>query len=430
MATEITESIPTIDHKPHAAFFRQSGWLMTAAIVGGLMTLGVHFLSKRIPESEYSIFGTLLMLVACVPAMPLQMVFAQQSAQALATGRERQLAGMIRSTWLWMSILWVAAAGFILLFEGEIEKAWRLHNAMGLWVTLPVLLGSLWIPMFSGILQGRQDFFWLGWASIFNGVGRLIVASLIVLAFAGGATGMMIGVLVGVALSVVVAVWRTRDLWSLPAEPFDKKPLLRQVVPLLIGFGSCQFMFTSDTMFAKAYFTGDQMAAYVAAGTLSRALLWLVMPLASVMFPKIVHSSVKLEKTNLFKVVVLGTAVLTACGVLGLWLVGPFVVKLVFTPAYVAATTAILPWYALAMVPLALANVLVNDLLARSRFGVVPLMVLLALAYSVVLPLMLDHFPGRLQVPLQTLAVFNTLLFGICAWFTWGPGKKKTQTAA
>jgi hypothetical protein len=30
-----TQMIPTIDHKPHAAFFRQSGWLMIATIAGG-----------------------------------------------------------------------------------------------------------------------------------------------------------------------------------------------------------------------------------------------------------------------------------------------------------------------------------------------------------------------------------------------------------
>ena len=162
-------------------------------------------------------------------------------------------------------------------------------------------------------------------------------------------------------------------MWRLPPETFDGKSLLRQVVPLLFGFGACQFMFTSDTMFAKAYFTGDEMAPYVAAGTLSRALLWLVLPLAAVMFPKIVHAAAKSEKTNLFNLVVLGTAVLAICGGLGLWLVGPMVVKIVYKTSYVAATTALLPWYAGAMVPLALANVMVNDLLARARFGVVPL---------------------------------------------------------
>ena len=93
-----------------------------------------------------------------------------------------------------------------------------------------------------------------------------------------------------------------------------------------------------------------------------------------------------------------------------------------------AATTALLPWYAGAMVPLALANVLVNDLLARARFGVVPWMVLLAAAYGFTLPAMLNHFPGRLEVVLQTLGAFNLLLFLICAWFTWGvKGKAKME---
>ena len=39
---------------------------------------------------------------------------------------------------------------------------------------------------------------------------------------------------------------------------------------------------------------------------------------------------------------------------------------------------------------MAMANVMVNDLLARSRFGVVPWMVLLAAAYGFTLPAMLS----------------------------------------
>jgi hypothetical protein len=209
-------------------------------------------------------------------------------------------------------------------------------------------------------------------------------------------------------------------LWSLPAERFDGKDLMRQILPLMLGFGACQFMFTSDTMYAKAYFSPDAMKPYVAAGTLSRGLLWLVLPLASVMFPKIVHANAKSEKNNLFGLVVLGTAVLGLCGMAGLWLVGPLVVKIVYKSSDLVGTMALIPWYAGAMVPLALANVMVNDLLARARFGVVPFMVLLAAAYGFALPQIMNHFPGRLEVVLQTLGAFNLLLFGICAWFTWG----------
>ncbi len=419
MSAEKPPSIPTIDHKPHAAFFRQSGWLMIANIAGGAMTWGVHFLSKSIPESQYAAFGTLLMVVACLPTMPLQMVFAQQSALALATGRERQLSGLIRLAWLWTFIVWIVGALTVLFFQKQIVAGWHLPDALGLWVTLPLILASLWLPMFCGILQGRQDFFWLGWASIFGGVGRFAAAALLVLALGLGAAGMMSGALIGIGLAAFIAVWRTRDLWTLKTEKFDGKGLLRQIMPLLFGFGACQFMFTADTMFAKAYFTGDEMAPYVAAGTLSRALLWLVLPLAAVMFPKIVHAAAKSEKSNLFNLVVLGTAVLAICGGLGLWLVGPVMVKFVYKTSYVAATTALLPWYAAAMVPLALANVMVNDLLARGRFTVVPFMVVLAVAYGFTLPAMLNHFPGKLAVVLQTLGAFNLLLFLVCGWFTW-----------
>ena len=394
--------------------------MMFAAIAGGAMTFGVHFLNKKIPDAEYAIFGTLLMMTACIPTMPLQMVFAQQTAQALATNRERQLAGMIRLAWLWTFVLWAVGALLVFAFQGAIVQSWKLPNAVALWVTLFVVLASLWTPLFAGVLQGRQDFFWFGWAMMSGGIVRLVVAAAAVLFFAGkNATGLMIGTLAGVGLGVVIFTWRSRDLLWMRPEKFDVKNSLGQMLPLMLGFGACQFLFTTDTMFAKAYFSGDEMKPYVAAGTLSRALLWLVLPLASVMFPKIVHSSAKAEKTNLFNIVVLGTAVLAVCGAIGLWLVGPLVVKIVYKSGDVAKTVALLPWYAGAMIPLALANVIVNDLLARSRFKIVPFMVVLVVIYAFALPQMMNRFPGRLEVVLQTLGVFNLLLFAICAWFAW-----------
>ena len=157
---------------------------------------------------------------------------------------------------------------------------------------------------------------------------------------------------------------------------------------------------------------------------MSRGMLWLVLPLATVMFPKIVHANAKSEKNNLFGLVVLGTAGLGICCMAGLWLAGPLLVKIIFKSGDIAGTMALIPWYAGAMVPLTMANVLVNDLLARLQFRVVPLMVALAVAYGFVLPAMLNHFPGRLEVVLQTLGAFNLLLFLVCAWFTWGASAK------
>jgi O-antigen/teichoic acid export membrane protein len=420
MATETNPAVKTIDHKQHAAFFKQSGWMMMATIFAGAMAFGVHFLNKWIAEGEYGDFGVLLMVISCLPTMPLQMIFAQQSASALAENRQGQLAGMIQRAWVWTFVLWFVGGLIIFIFRGQIVHAWKLSSAAPLIVALFAVLTSIWQPLFAGVMQGRQDFFWYGWSQIGGGTLRLVVAAALVILFHIGAAGMLAGALAGIGVTVFIVIWRTRDLWGRPAEPFNTKELMWQILPLLLGFGVCQFLFTTDTMYAKAYFSPESMKRYVAAGTLSRALLWLVQPLAAVMFPKLVHSTAKGEKSNLLAIVILGTAVLAIVGAVGLCIVGPLVVRIAFKPEDIPETVALLPWYAGAMIPLALANVLVNDLLARKQFKVVPYMIVLAVGYAFTLPYMLNHYPGRMTIVLQTLGVFTLVLFLVCAWFTWG----------
>ena len=398
---------------------------MISNVGSGVMMWAVHLLNKKIPAAEYGVFGVLLAVVMFVPSMPLQLVFAQQTARALVTNRERELAGMIRLAWLGTLGLWLAVACGAWIWQTDILQRWQIANPAGLWITLPVILFSLWLPMFSGVMQGQQNFFWMGWSNIFNGVGRLGLAAFIVLLLGGYAAGMMTGVCLGLAVAVGIGIWQTRSLWQLPSQPFDWRSLLAQIVPLMLGFGAVQFFLTADTIFVKRYFPGDITGFYVSAGTLSRALLWLVLPLATVMFPKIVHSAAKSEESNLLGMVLLGTAILAAGGAAGLWLLGPWIVKLIYQDSYMQVALSVLPWYAWAMVPLALANVLINNLLARANFRIVPALALLAAAYGVALAVVGRH-AGNLANPqvglrmmLQTLGAFNLLLLAVCAGFTW-----------
>jgi hypothetical protein len=65
-------------------------------------------------------------------------------------------------------------------------------------------------------------------------------------------------------------------------------------------------------------------------------------------------------------------------------------------------------------VPLSLAYALVNNLMARSQFRIVPVLLLLAAAYGIAL----TQFHSSLIMVLKTLGVFNLLLLGVCSWFT------------
>ena len=388
------------------------------------MMYAVHFLakSKKISAAEYGAFGVMLAVAMCVPNLPLQMVFAQQTAKALATNRERELAGMIRLAWLGTFGLGLLLAVGVLVWQADILAGRKLTSPAALWVTVLVVLFSLWLPMFWGVLQGQQDFFWLGWSNVFNSVGRLSVAAALVMLVGWGAVGMMAGVCLGLAVATGVGIWQTRGLWRLPSQPFDWRDLLAQIIPLMLGFGAVQFLFTADTMFVKAYFPSDETGFYVSAGTMSRALMWLVIPLATVMFPKIVHSVARSEKSNLLGLVLLGTGILAAGGALALTILGPWIIKLVYKDVYVQVASSVLPWYAWAMVPLSLAYALVNNLLARANFRIVPALVVLAAAYGIAL----TQFHDSLVTVLKTLGVFNLLLLAVCAWFTWGV-KAKTK---
>jgi O-antigen/teichoic acid export membrane protein len=414
-----------------ATFFRQSGWLMIANIGGGALMWLVHFLAKAIPAGEYGTFGVLLSVVMLLPTMPLQMILAQQTAKALATRQERQLSGVIRLFVFGTLAGWIVCSIVVLMYRGSILHQWKMTDPTGIYITLPIVLLSVWLPLFWGILQGQQNFLWLGWSMLSNGVGRIAIAAaavLLIRAYSTGmmmATGMMMGVLCGLALAAAIAIWQTRAIWLVEPAAFDWQPLLKQVLPLLLGFFGFQILFTVDTLFVKAYFSETEAGFYVAAGTLSRALMWLVGPLASVMFPKIVQSAARKEKSNLMNLVLMGTAALSIVGAIGLSIVGPLVIRMVYKSSYVAGASSILPWYAAAMVPLTVANVLLNNLLARpSSKGLLAVLVFcLAISYGVAL----TQFHDSMVTVLKTAGLCNLVLALVCAWFTWGPKKAVAQ---
>jgi O-antigen/teichoic acid export membrane protein len=398
-----------------ATFFRQSGWMMLATITGGILMWAVHLLSKAVPAAEYGTLITLLSVVNLVPTMPLQMVFTQQTALAHATQREAHLAGLIRGTFFGIFLLWVVGALAVMNFRHAIGLDWHLANPLALPMLLLVILLSLCYPVLAGVMQGAQNFLWLGWCAILNGAGRIAAATLIVLAWHGFATGIMAGIAMGLLLCCATGGWQTQSQWRTAAESFDGRLIFRQMTPLMLGFAATQFLFSADTPFVNAYFGAERTAPYGAAGTLSRALLWLVLPLANVMFPKIVQSHARAEKSHLLGLTVLITGALAGVGFAGLWLTGPWLVPLIFPASYSHETLAVLPWYAGAMIPLVLANVLINDLLARSRFKIVPVLMILAAGYGFTL----TQFHTSPTMVLQILGGFNLVLLAVCLAFAW-----------
>ena len=188
-----------------------------------------------------------------------------------------------------------------------------------------------------------------------------------------------------------------------------------------MGFGVGTFMLSADAFVVQNYLGANgQAAPYIFGGTLARAIVLFTIPMAAVMFPKLVHSKARSQKSDLIGVTLLGTAVLGCLAVLGMMLTAPVLIKY----GSKAENAAILPDLALfgwAMVPLAMGNVLLYGLMAHSRFKVTPWLVLLAIAYWVSLLHYLDTF----RMVIKTLFVFNLIYLAICSLFNWVVDKEK-----
>lgn len=418
-------------------FFKQAGWLVIATVGSGVAMWSVHSFSKhpQLPEGDYGVFTTMLQLLywMMIPSLGLGLVFTQQAAAVVDEAGRQQLAGAARAVsraafWIWVALCYALAAG-----QERVTAALHLPSPAPLWVTLATGLLLAWQPIWFGVLQGRQEFQRLGVAQLLNGFGRVGGAALMFwVALQVHATGLVTGALIGLGCSTALAAWWGRDLLVGPAVPLDWRAWVKRLTPLTLGMGATMFFLSADMVFVQSRFLdatpGANTDAYGAAGTLARALVTFTAPLVSVMFPLLVRAGVRGEASNVGRLTLGLTLAMSAGGALTLTLLAGFFLKLGFNPKF-AAAAPLVPWFAWAMVPLTLTNVLVAQLFARGNYAAAPWLAAVAVAYAGGLWQGVpefraggDHLAGFIRT-MQIIGGFNLLLLGTAAFFTWCGGE-------
>ena len=422
--------------------------MVITTFLSGLFMLGVHAYAPIIGEKEYGLFGVLLAMLnmMAIPSIALQTIFAQQTAAAISPEQKERLTGTVQTLLSWGFFLWLAIAVIVLVFQKNILSGLTIHQPIALWIAVFLGLAQLWGPILLGLLQGRQNFLWMGWVVIINGVGRFIAVGIIVVLFKGRATGAMFGALIGIVISFVIAAMQSRSIWLRPKSkyPFDWKSWLGHIVPLTLGLGASQFIFSVDVIFVRAIFGEHHTGFYVGSGMIGRGLVMFTAPLIVVMFPKIVHNLSHGKKTNVLGYTVAATTILCSLAAAGCTVVSSFlqriaaspeIVKRYLSPALfekVAGKTEalqvvaeLIPWFVWCMLPLALANVLLNNLMAQKKFRVVPYLLIVIAAYILTLTLAGSSFVRVIQI----LGIFNLMFLAVIAAFTVS-GKAKESLDA
>lgn len=410
-----------------ATFFRQSGWMVMATTMSGVFLVAIYpVVNRGMPSEEVGVFMSLLRLftVLAIPAAGLMVVMAQEAAAAVTPEKQRQLAVTARSVLRGIFFIWTVILVGCAIFKTEIIGALKISNPAALWITLGLVLAALCLPVMQGLLQGTQNFLWLGWSVMLNGVGRFFGILVVVLLIGTHSAGALFGALLGMASAVAIGFWPIRALFKAVPGTVDWKRWLGRVVPLTCGVGSTLFVMNADVLFVQSHFSAALAPYYSAVAMLGVGLVSFTAPLSAVMFPKVVSSFAKSESTNSLFLALCGTATLGALGAVACTLLPELPLRIIhFNKPEYWKSAPLVPLFMWAMLPVTVANVLINSLLARERFAVAPWLVACAVGYGFALKAYLasasslPHFEAFKGVVLR-LGVFGLLLFVVSLAFT------------
>ena len=403
--------------------------MVIATFAGGLFMTFVHTVAKKMPTSEYSVFVALLrvLVILGIPAAALQTVFAQQAAASSDEAGNRDLVATSRAILKGTFVLWFVIAILMCVFSKALCNLLKISNPAGLWFTIALGLTTLWAPIFKGLLQGKHHFAGLGWLQIIDGVGRFAAMIVLIIVLHFQSAGGMFAALLGQIATVITGAWLTREFWlRKSAGNYVAKRWLKLVLPLTLGTGTVIVMSSLDMLFVQSLFPDENLTGLYGGAMLTGfAIVQFIAPVTSVMFSKIARSAARSEESNTLKLTLILTALFGAMAAIGCTLFPKLPLKVIYsqTPEMWAAAPLV-PWFGWALMPVTLANVLVQNLLARGKFNAVPWLVLIPVLYATTLALMapkwlamtnaFDGFKGVIA----TLGIFSAILCAVAGIFT------------
>ena len=388
----------------------------------------VHTVASKMGPREYSTFVSLLrlMIIMGVPAAALQTIFARQAATVTNDHQEEQLRATTRAMMTWTFLVGLLCGGIVLAATRPLSHLLTISNPTALYFTALLAPIGLWIPIEKGLLQGKHSFGGMGWLQISDGLVRFTVMLLMVIALGGKAAGGMFAVLSGQVITVSLGAWLTRALWQTrPSIAFRWKTWLSEAVPLTLGLGTVLVMSSIDMLFVQGLFSDTgQTALYGGAMLTGFAIIQFIAPVALVMFARVAQSVARAERADSLGMTLAATILFGCVAAVSCTLFPRLPLRLMyFSNRAMWDAAPLVPWFAWALLPLTVANVLVQNILARGRFEAVPWMMLVPAIYAACLCL---QAPGLLAMKpfdaftrvIQTLGCSSLLLCAIAAWFS------------
>ena len=365
---------------------RHSLLLLAASQATNVANFFFHFfMGRMLTPVEYGSLVSMLGLLMFVgiPLGALSNSLAFCSAKLLEEGHAGAIRPFMRR---WFGKVMIA--GVLIVVLGIVLcpatiSFFQLQRPSTFLIAIVVLGLSLFGPVLGGILQGVQAFVWSAVSGII-GTGVRIIVSVALVYWLGRISdwaiiGHGMGVLAGLLIGAGSIIWIFKD--TIPVQA-DKK-IAGYFFSSLVILAGFSFMMNADVLIVKHFFSPEESGLFARAATIGRMIIFLPMPIAGALFPKIVAAGGigGQQKRLLIRGTLLAGAIIVAAAGVGS-VIPQLPLWLIYHDVHPSETMIRLVRCMLwAMSPLSLAYIVMNYHMAQSRFNVLFLLPLCALFY-------------------------------------------------
>jgi O-antigen/teichoic acid export membrane protein len=364
-------------------FARSSALLFAATMALNACNYAFHFIaSHRLGPQIYGEVSSLISLVSLIsiPSAIMSTVVAKYIAEFMAAGERG------RARWFYSWLLRVALSlglVVVLLFgalQTQIGAYLSIANAPALLISAGVICLGLAAGVLRSTIQGAQDFAALSIVVLLEGLGKVAIAGLAIIAGLGlvGAIG---GIFLANLMSASYAWYSTRFLRLASAEPgpIDRRVLARLIVVAAGSSIAITVPSFLDIVLVKHFFDATTAGLYSAISLVGKVFLFVLGVLPAVILPRAASQRVLGVSSRDSLVLALGLSAL-ASGV-GLSLLVGFpqmIVRAMVGSAYLPIIPY-LPEYALAMIALGATSIVSAYKIGRQEYAFVAGLVLIAI---------------------------------------------------
>ena len=253
-----------------------------------------HMLAgRKMAGADYGEFVAMvgLLNVLSVPAGVMQLTMARYIAERNPSSADEAWLLLVRRGLRGVSVWGLAALGVWCLVSPALRTGLHASAVSNVVMVGVIAFVFLYTPILGGALQGSHRFGWFAASGLGVGASRLIL--LLPVLWLGGTVATVLGVVAAsFGVGLLISYWPLRRL--APAPGNDPLPnageMNRYFWGVLIGQIALYALIQADLIVSTRLFSGEVLAAYGKAATLSRIVFFLPLPIMIAMFPRAVIS--------------------------------------------------------------------------------------------------------------------------------------------